>query len=256
MASSTQNGKSAKRVLALDDDGTILKVMESALTMEGYESVTASQWVEALDAIEERQPDLLLLDLQMPHVDGIFLLEWMREQKMDVPVIVVSAYLDDDSVARFKELGVKRLIWKPFNVANLIEEVEACIGPSGRETPQPVTEEAVAIEPPPRDPRTRRREQTTGPTPKASPIRPFSPFQACRTTANRQVSDGRRGTLSARFGHNRRGTSYGQQPDRNRRHGHLGSAWIARRDPGVDPCAGPGADQRRHEQACGPAQAR
>ena len=131
MSSSTQNDQTTKRVLALDDDGAILRVLESALKMHGYESVTASQWVEALDAIDEREPDLLLLDLQMPHVDGIFLLEWIREQEMDIPVIVVSAYLDDESVARFKELGVTRLIWKPFNIADLLQEVEETIGPPG-----------------------------------------------------------------------------------------------------------------------------
>lgn len=129
MSSSTQNDQTIKRVLALDDDGTILRVLESALRMHGYESVTASQWVEALEAIDDREPDLLLLDLQMPHVDGIFLLEWIREQEMDIPVIVVSAYLDDESVARFKELGVTRLIWKPFNIADLLQEVEDAIGP-------------------------------------------------------------------------------------------------------------------------------
>ena len=116
-------------------------MMESALTMNGYESVTASHWVEAIDALNERQPDLLLLDLQMPHVDGIFLLEWIREQEMDIPVIVVSGYLDDESVARFNELGVTRLIWKPFNVADLLQEVEACIGPASN---VPVTAPPVA----------------------------------------------------------------------------------------------------------------
>ena len=147
MSSSTQNDQTIKRVLALDDDGTILRVLESALRMHGYESVTASQWVEALDAIDDREPDLLLLDLQMPHVDGIFLLEWIREQEMDIPVIVVSAYLDDESVARFKELGVTRLIWKPFNVADLLQEVEDAIGPPAEAVVKPEATE-VPVEMP------------------------------------------------------------------------------------------------------------
>ena len=99
-----------KRVLAIDDDETILGVMNNVLKMHDYEAETASQWVEALDAFNERPPDLLLLDLQMPHVDGIFLLEWIREQEFELPVIVVSAYLDDDSVARFKSLGVNAFV--------------------------------------------------------------------------------------------------------------------------------------------------
>ena len=71
----TPTDQMTKRVLALDDDETILGVMDNVLTMHDYEAVTATQWVEALDAINERTPDLLLLDLQMPHVDGFFLLE-------------------------------------------------------------------------------------------------------------------------------------------------------------------------------------
>ena len=71
-----------KRVLAVDDDETILNVMDNLLKMHDYEAVTATHWVEALDAINERTPDLLLLDLQMPHVDGFFLLEWIREQAL------------------------------------------------------------------------------------------------------------------------------------------------------------------------------
>ena len=117
-----------KRVLALDDDGVILRVIDSALKMNDYECVTASQWVEALDAIDDCEPDLLLLDLQMPHVDGVFLLEWMREQNLNFPVIVVSAYLDADSVARFNEMGVDGFVWKPFEISGLIQEIDRCIG--------------------------------------------------------------------------------------------------------------------------------
>jgi DNA-binding response OmpR family regulator len=113
-----------KRVLAIDDDETILAVMNNVLTMHDYEAVTASQWVEALDVLNEGTPDLLLLDLQMPHVDGFFLLEWIREQEIDLPVIVVSAYLDDESVARLETLGVDAFIWKPFNVNELIEKID------------------------------------------------------------------------------------------------------------------------------------
>ena len=119
-----------KRVLAIDDDETILGVIDNVLTMHDYEAVTATQWVEALDAINERTPDLLLLDLQMPHVDGFFLLEWVREQEIEMPVIVVSAHLDDDSVTRLESLGVDAFVWKPFNVSDLIANIENLIGQS------------------------------------------------------------------------------------------------------------------------------
>ena len=126
----TCTGEMTKRVLAIDDDEAILGVMNNVLTMHDYQAVTASHWVEALDALDKDVPDLLLLDLQMPHVDGFFLLEWIREQEIEIPVIVVSAFLDDDSVARLESLGVDDFVWKPFTVSDLIEKIEKLIGPS------------------------------------------------------------------------------------------------------------------------------
>ena len=126
----TPTDQMTKRVLAIDDDETILGVIDNVLTMHDYEAVTATQWVEAIDAINERTPDLLLLDLQMPHVDGFFLLEWVREQEIEMPVIVVSAYLDDDSVTRLESLGVDAFVWKPFNISDLIANIENLIGQS------------------------------------------------------------------------------------------------------------------------------
>lgn len=126
----TSTGQMTKRVLAIDDDETILGVIDNVLSMHDYEAVTATQWVEALDAINQQTPDLLLLDLQMPHVDGFFLLEWVREQEIEMPVIVVSAYLDEDSVTRLESLGVDTFVWKPFNVSDLIANIENLIGQS------------------------------------------------------------------------------------------------------------------------------
>lgn len=121
-----------KRVMAIDDDETILAVMNNALKMHDYEAVTATQWVEALDILNEGTPDLLLLDLQMPHVDGFFLLEWIREQEIDLPVIVVSGYLNDDATARLETLGVDAFVWKPFNVTELIAKIDELLGTAPR----------------------------------------------------------------------------------------------------------------------------
>ena len=144
-----------KCVLAIDDDETILTVMNNVLTMHDYEAVTASQWVEALDVLNERTPDLLLLDLQMPHVDGFFLLEWVREQEIEMPVIVVSAYLNDEAIERLKTLGVDTFIWKPFNVAELVEKIDLlltggspaepsrCVGAAGQDVGGSVAGDSV-----------------------------------------------------------------------------------------------------------------
>lgn len=128
--------KMTKRVLAIDDDESILTVMNNVLTMHDYEAVTATQWVEAIDAINDREPDLLLLDLQMPHVDGFFLLEWIREQEIDMPVIVVSAYLDDESVERLKGLGADAFVWKPFKVVDLVAKIDELIGSGTAAAPE------------------------------------------------------------------------------------------------------------------------
>ena len=138
----------AKKVLVVDDDGAIVKLIDYVLKRQGYKPITATYWTDALDALTHGAPDLILLDLSMPTVDGCCLLEFIRDRDNRVPVIVVSGHIDGDTAEKLAGYGVEAFVWKPFRVGDLTDEVERVIGPGrapdGTESSVPVREEVPA----------------------------------------------------------------------------------------------------------------
>ncbi|MFC2027681.1 response regulator transcription factor [Chloroflexota bacterium] len=112
------------RILAVDDEERILHFLKSKLTASGYEIVTASNGMEALELIQVHEPDLILLDLVMPEMDGFETLERLRGFS-DVPVIIVSAKGADMDKVHGLNLGADDYITKPFNPSELVARVGA-----------------------------------------------------------------------------------------------------------------------------------
>ena len=81
-----------KKILAIDDEEDIRFILEEELTDEGYEVHTLGDPTQALDKIEEIQPDLILLDIKMPQLSGTELLGLIRDRYYDLPVILLTAY--------------------------------------------------------------------------------------------------------------------------------------------------------------------
>ncbi len=88
------------KILVVDDDLSILRLYKEELEEDGYEVVTASNGVEAIERFETEKPDLVTLDIQLPDVDGIKLLRQMKEKRPRLPIIMSTAYdyRDDFSV--------------------------------------------------------------------------------------------------------------------------------------------------------------
>ncbi len=122
-----------KKVLVIDDDADILRLMDHVLTQGYYLPITASCWTEALDAVEDQGPDLLILDLVMPQLDGVALLHYLRENGSPLPVIVVSGHLNAKVAEDLARAGVDAFISKPFQVRDLVKEIERVIGPGSPE---------------------------------------------------------------------------------------------------------------------------
>ncbi len=101
-----------KRVLVAEDEPFLSIIINVELKDRGIEPVKARNGEEAIDEIEKAQPDLLLLDLRMPNVDGFGVLEHIRQKGYDFPVIVFSNISDQVQIDRAKELGVKEYIVK------------------------------------------------------------------------------------------------------------------------------------------------
>ena len=121
----------AKKILIMDDDPTIADLLTEALADEGYETYMTTQSLRFFDAVREHQPDLILLDLMMPYLDGKDELKLMS-MGIDhhIPVIVVTA---DKEEPEFREAGVVHIVYKPFDLDKLVELVKSTIGePEGK----------------------------------------------------------------------------------------------------------------------------
>lgn len=123
----------AKRILIMDDEPTIADLLTEALADEGYETFMTTQSLRFFDAVREHQPDLILLDIMMPYLDGrdeLKLLAMAVERQ--IPVIVVTAFLGaGNEEQEFKEAGVVHIVYKPFNLDKLVELVKQTIGEPG-----------------------------------------------------------------------------------------------------------------------------
>jgi DNA-binding response OmpR family regulator len=113
------------RILIVDDDPVILRLLQINFRLEGYEVDSASRGDEALRRAREAVPDVVVLDIMMPGVDGFDVLRQLKEDpaSRDVPVILLSARSQDEDRLRGYALGVEVYVTKPFDPAHLVEIV-------------------------------------------------------------------------------------------------------------------------------------
>jgi DNA-binding response OmpR family regulator len=116
------------RVLVADDNPDILFLLRTNLDAAGFETITVTDGELALRAIEEQHPDVLLLDLMMPVLDGWGVLERLEEQASDLPIIVVSASDSAANIQRATELGATGYVTKPFNLRGLTDMIRGVLG--------------------------------------------------------------------------------------------------------------------------------
>lgn len=127
------------KILAVDDDPKVLKILQHVLVREGFEVVCASSGFEALNRARENNPDLVVLDIMMPGMDGYETLQKLKGF-LDVPVIILSARGDEvDRVVGFR-LGVDDYQVKPFSPVELVLRIKAVLR---RSTAPNVIEEKV-----------------------------------------------------------------------------------------------------------------
>lgn len=113
------------RLLVIDDDLGILNLLQSLLTKEGYDLVTADCGREGLAALEREQPDLILLDVQMPGMSGFEVLTEIRQRHPSVPVIMVTGYGSEDVATQALRLGADDYVAKPLRLRNICFRIES-----------------------------------------------------------------------------------------------------------------------------------
>ncbi|MDO8752518.1 MAG: response regulator [Anaerolineales bacterium] len=118
------------KVLIVDDEPNNVDFLEQALEDSGYQLITATNGQEALNKIQSEQPDLVLLDLAMPIMDGFAVLERVKADQSlrDIPIIIISAEHDSKSVVRGIKQGAEDYLTKPVNVGLLVKKVKEYMG--------------------------------------------------------------------------------------------------------------------------------
>ncbi|MFP4086003.1 MAG: sigma-54-dependent transcriptional regulator [Desulfobacteraceae bacterium] len=114
----------AKTVLVVDDEGSILQSLEGILSDEGYETVCVKSGTEALDKIEEAIPDLVLLDIWMPGLDGIKTLEKIKQAHPYVQVVMMSGHGNIETAVKATKMGAYDFIEKPLSLEKLLLAVK------------------------------------------------------------------------------------------------------------------------------------
>ena len=115
--------KRSQRVLIVDDEPDVLLLLRIELEAEGYETLLAADGETAIRRILEERPDIVLLDVMMPVIDGWGVLQRLAEHGSDVRVIVLSAKASEGDVAHALELGAHEYVTKPFEPAALLATV-------------------------------------------------------------------------------------------------------------------------------------
>ena len=111
-------------IMVVDDDYDMLKIVSRALELEGFESSTAADGSSALALMDERMPDLVVLDLIMPHLDGYQTLQLMR-LRSNIPIIILTGKRDVSSLKKAIILGADDYVRKPFAIQVLLAHIKA-----------------------------------------------------------------------------------------------------------------------------------
>jgi DNA-binding response OmpR family regulator len=114
------------KILAVDDEPLYLRLLKVNLEPEGYEVITASDGEAALELVASKQPDLVILDVMMPKLDGITTCERIR-QFSTVPIIILTARGEEQDRVRGLNVGADDYVVKPFSVTELVDRVRAVL---------------------------------------------------------------------------------------------------------------------------------
>jgi CheY-like chemotaxis protein len=117
------------KILVVDDEENIVMILKDSLEFSGFQVVTASNGVEALDVVVKEHPELMILDIGMPRMDGWEVCRRMKgnEKTKSIPIIILTAYAQSVDRKKGMELGASRFIAKPCDPVFLIEEINSLL---------------------------------------------------------------------------------------------------------------------------------
>ncbi|HEC21864.1 MAG TPA: response regulator transcription factor [Chloroflexi bacterium] len=114
------------RILVVDDERRMINFIRMNLELEGFQVLEATNGIEALDMVRKHIPDLIILDVMMPQLDGFEVLRMLREFS-NTPVIMLTAKGEEEDKVRGLELGADDYVTKPFGARELVSRVKAVL---------------------------------------------------------------------------------------------------------------------------------
>jgi two-component system OmpR family response regulator len=136
-------GHRSVRVLVVDDEPGISSLLTETLRLAGFEAAIASTGIEALEALKRSDFDLVLLDVNLPILDGFQTLAQLRQRSPALPIIMISARLDKSDVIEGLKLGADDYITKPFSIEEVVMRINAVM----RRTHQIGDQETLTVGP-------------------------------------------------------------------------------------------------------------
>lgn len=109
------------KILVVDDERIVIRSAEMVLSAEGYDIEGASSGKEAILKMEQNSYDLVLTDLKMPEMDGITLIRWLKQERPDIGIVIITGYPSQDTIKEALELGIIDYVPKPFTPAVLTD---------------------------------------------------------------------------------------------------------------------------------------
>ena len=125
----------AKNILVVDDEKRILSLLEAYLEQQGFQVTTATNGKEAIYIARQEKPDLIVLDIMMPEMDGF---EFMRQHRKEreTPIILLTAKVEEDEKVIGLELGADDYVTKPFSPRELTSRIRAVLRRTGQTPPE------------------------------------------------------------------------------------------------------------------------
>jgi len=121
-----------KKILVVDDDPYILMSLEFLMKKNGFEVMVARNGTEALEIVDKQVPDIVLLDIMMPDVDGYAICKHIKSSKKlkEAKVVFMSAKSKESDIQKGYDLGASLYVTKPFSTRQLLKQVQELISPS------------------------------------------------------------------------------------------------------------------------------
>jgi CheY-like chemotaxis protein len=123
------------KILVVDDEEHIVMILKDSLEFSGFQVVTAYNGMEALERVEQDAPDLIVLDIGMPKIDGWEVCRRLKAnpKTQHIPIIILTAYAQTADQRKGSQLGADRFVTKPCDLTYLVEEINSLLSDKNKD---------------------------------------------------------------------------------------------------------------------------